>query len=212
MKKSRFTEGKAVEQYALRRACRLVGLSRDSYRHPPETDQETAALSAAIIEIAQACRRFNYRRINDLLSPEFPNVNHKRIHRLYSAANLPVRKCRKAKRPTTARVPLQINSVDPYSLDRLELARTDIHSPREYRSASHQTNIGPSVPTRTVSKNGASGRTREKRKMNNPFSAKMTNVAAATSLIGRRTNRGTGTRGTRVKNTLPIISQRALLE
>ena len=32
-----------VEQYHLseRRACRLVGLSRDSYRHPPQHDAQT---------------------------------------------------------------------------------------------------------------------------------------------------------------------------
>jgi putative transposase len=30
------------------------------------------ALSAAIIDIAQARRRFGYRRIHDLLRPEFP--------------------------------------------------------------------------------------------------------------------------------------------
>lgn len=34
-------------------------------------------------------------------------VNHKRVYRLYSAANLLVRKRRKAKRPSSERVPLQ---------------------------------------------------------------------------------------------------------
>ena len=99
-----------IEQYDLseRHACRLVGLSRDSYRHPPDADQATVALSAAIISIAHARRRFGYRRIHDLLRPEFPDVNHKRIYRLYSAANLAVRKRKKAKRPTSERVPLQI--------------------------------------------------------------------------------------------------------
>ena len=31
-----------------RRACRLVGLSRDSYRHPPETDPMTQDLTGKI--------------------------------------------------------------------------------------------------------------------------------------------------------------------
>jgi putative transposase len=61
-----------------RRACRLVGLTRDSYRHPPVPDQTSVALSAAIIDIAQARRRFGYRRIHDLLRPEFPQVNQPR--------------------------------------------------------------------------------------------------------------------------------------
>ena len=91
-----------------RRACRLVGLTRDSYRHAPVSNQQSQALSAAIVDIAQARRRFGYRRIHDLLRPEFPPVNHKRVYRLYSAADLAVRKRKKAKRPVSERVPLQI--------------------------------------------------------------------------------------------------------
>ncbi len=91
-----------------RRACRLVGLSRDSYRHPPEADQATIELSAKIVEIAQIRRRFGYRRIHDMLRPEFPGVNHKRVYRLYSEANLTVRKRRKVKSTPAERVPLQI--------------------------------------------------------------------------------------------------------
>lgn len=99
-----------IERFDLseRRACRLVGLSRDSYRHPPVPDAQTIALSAAIIDLAQARRRFGYRRIHDLLRPKFPNVNHKRVYRIYSAANLAVKKRKKAKRPASERVPLQI--------------------------------------------------------------------------------------------------------
>jgi putative transposase len=91
-----------------RRACRLVGLSRDSYRHPPKADEATKRLSDEIVKIAHERRRFGYRRIHDLLRPEFPGINHKRVYRLYSAANLAVRKRRKAKRPTCERVPLQL--------------------------------------------------------------------------------------------------------
>ena len=102
-----------------RRACRLVGLSRDSHRHPPVANHTTQALSAAIIDIAQMRRRFGYRRIHDLLRPKFPQVNHKRIYRLYSEANLAVRKRKKAKRPITERVPLQMarNVNDVWSMD-----------------------------------------------------------------------------------------------
>jgi len=99
-----------IERFDLseRRACRLVGLSRDSFRHAPVPDQQTAVLRAAIIDIAQARRRFGYRRIHDLLRPEFPQVNHKRVYRLYSAADLAVRKRKRTKRPVSERVPLQI--------------------------------------------------------------------------------------------------------
>ena len=71
-----------IEQCDLseRRACRLVGLSRDSYRHPPEVDAMTQELSGKIIEIAHARRRFGYRRIHDLLHPEFPDGQVKFPH------------------------------------------------------------------------------------------------------------------------------------
>jgi putative transposase len=91
-----------------RRACRLVGLSRDSYRHPPQADQATGALHEKIVEIAHVRRRFGYRRIHDLLRPQFPGVNHKRVYRLYRQANLTVRRRKKGKRPVNERVPLQL--------------------------------------------------------------------------------------------------------
>lgn len=52
--------GKLVLEYHLseRRACRLMGLSCDRYRHPPETDQMSKDLTGKIVEIAQARRRF----------------------------------------------------------------------------------------------------------------------------------------------------------
>ncbi len=90
-----------------RRACRLAGLSRDAFRHPPVTMAATTALSGRLIELAQARRRFGYRRLHDLLRLEFPRVNHKRIYRLYREANLAVRKRRKAKYPSALRQPLQ---------------------------------------------------------------------------------------------------------
>ena len=82
-----------------RRACRLAGLSRDAYRNEPVPTQATQALSARLVELAQERRRFGYRRLHDLLRPEFPDVNHKKIYRLYDEAGLKVRKRRKAKRP-----------------------------------------------------------------------------------------------------------------
>ena len=88
-----------------RRACRLVGLSRDCYRNPPLMDERAQQLSAKIVEIAQVRRRFGYRRIHDLLRPEFPGVNHKRVYRLYSQAQLAVRKRKKVRRAASERVP-----------------------------------------------------------------------------------------------------------
>jgi len=89
-----------------RRACRLVGLSRDSYRHPPVPSALNAELSGRIVELAHVRRRFGYRRIHDLLRPEYPQVNPKRVYRLYREAQLAVRRRRKARRPGSERQPL----------------------------------------------------------------------------------------------------------
>ncbi len=72
------------------RACRLAGLSRDAFRRPPGQVPATQALSARIIELAQARRRFGYRRLHDLLRLEYPSVNPKKVYRLYREANLAV--------------------------------------------------------------------------------------------------------------------------
>lgn len=76
-------------------------------------------LSGKIIEIAHVRRSFGYRRIHDLLRPEHPGINHKRVYRLYKAAELAVRKRRKAKRPMSERVPLQAASMvdEAWSMD-----------------------------------------------------------------------------------------------
>ena len=81
-----------------RHACCLVGLSRDSYRNPPVVDEATQELAEKIVSIAYTRRRFGYRRIHDLLRPEFPAVNHKTVYRLYHAAQLAVGRRKKAKR------------------------------------------------------------------------------------------------------------------
>ncbi len=51
-----------------RRACRLAGISRDAFRHAPTPTPATQTLSARLVELAQARRRFGYRRLHDLLS------------------------------------------------------------------------------------------------------------------------------------------------
>ncbi len=43
-----------IERFDLseRRACQLLGLTRDNYRHPPIPDETNVALGAAVIDIA----------------------------------------------------------------------------------------------------------------------------------------------------------------
>ena len=88
-----------------RRAFTLEGLSRDAYRNPAPVSALNTRLSAQIIEIAHTRRRAGYRMIHDLLRPDNPGINHKRIYRLHSVAGLAVRKKVKARR-YGERVPL----------------------------------------------------------------------------------------------------------
>jgi putative transposase len=85
-----------------------VGLSRDNFRHAPAPRVQTEAWKAKIVEIARVRRRFGYRRVQDLLCPKFPGVNCNRVYRLYSAANLTVRKCKNIRRLVAERTPLNI--------------------------------------------------------------------------------------------------------
>ena len=88
-----------------RHACRLVGLSRDSYRNVGQASALNAELSAQITQTAHTRRRWGYRMIHDALRPQYPGINHKRVYRLYSAQGLAIRKRKKTKR-VGVRVPL----------------------------------------------------------------------------------------------------------
>ena len=80
-----------------RRACGLVGLARTTLRRPLIEPSDTAALRIRIIDLADARRRFGYRRIHDLLRREGVRANHKKVYRLYREEALSVRKRRHKK-------------------------------------------------------------------------------------------------------------------
>ena len=99
--------GRMVTEHRMseRHACSLVGLSRDSYRHDSQTSTLNVELQGKIVETAHARRRWGYRMIHDVLRPQYPNINHKRGYRLYTAEGLSIRKRKRTKR-VGARVPL----------------------------------------------------------------------------------------------------------
>ena len=86
-----------------RHACALVGLSRDTYRHESQASALNVQLREQIIQTAHTRRR--YRMIHDVLRPQFPGINHKRVYRIYTAEGLSIRKRKKVKR-IGVRVPL----------------------------------------------------------------------------------------------------------
>ena len=67
--------------------------------------RSTQSCAYKIVETAHARRRWGYRMIHDILRPQFPGINHKRVYRLYTAEGLSIRKRKKTKR-VGVRVPL----------------------------------------------------------------------------------------------------------
>ena len=67
-----------------RHACDFVGLSRDSYRHESQTSALNAKLREQIVQTAHVRRRWGYRMIHDVLRPRYPNINYKRVYRIYT--------------------------------------------------------------------------------------------------------------------------------
>lgn len=91
-----------------RRACDLVGIYRSTLRYQPIRSDETEQLKSRIIELAQERRRFGYRRIHALLRREGNEVNHKRVYRLYSEANLAVKRRKRRKGVMVPREALEL--------------------------------------------------------------------------------------------------------
>ena len=64
-----------------------------------------AHLISAYGSVALMCIMLGYRMIHDVLRPQYPHINHKRVYRLYTAEGLSIRKRKKTKR-IGVRVPL----------------------------------------------------------------------------------------------------------
>jgi putative transposase len=89
-------QGKA----SVHRACRLLGLSRATYRYRPRPKDDTA-LRDGLAFLAKQYPRYGYLLLHGLLKAEGLVVNRKRTYRLYteSGLTLPRRKRGKLTRP-----------------------------------------------------------------------------------------------------------------
>jgi putative transposase len=95
---------------SVRRACRVVGLSRATWRYERRADPRNIALLDRLHVHASARPRFGYRRLHVLVEREGVRVNHKRLYRLYRAAGLQVRRRRRKRLTRGERVPLPMPS------------------------------------------------------------------------------------------------------
>jgi putative transposase len=85
---------------AERYACKLLEVDRSTYRYEPRPDRN-AKLSEALLILAKQHPRYGYRRLWALLVRQGWEVDVKRVHRLYKAEDLMVRRL-KRKRLTRA--------------------------------------------------------------------------------------------------------------
>ena len=79
-----------------RRACKLIGIDRTSYRYEPQPDRN-AELRQELVKLARQKPRYGYRRLHAVLERRGEAVNVKRVYRLYAEEGLAVRR-RKRKR------------------------------------------------------------------------------------------------------------------
>jgi putative transposase len=94
----------ASQQFEIseRRACKLVGVDRGSYRYEPRPDRN-AELRKALVELARHKPQYGYRMLCELLGRRGQCASVMRIYRLYRAENLTMRR---VKRKRVARVPV----------------------------------------------------------------------------------------------------------
>ena len=79
--------GSAVSE---RRACKVLGQSRSTHRHPRKVADDEVPLTQRIIELATQFGRYGYRRVTALLRGEGWRVNHKRVERIWRQEGLKV--------------------------------------------------------------------------------------------------------------------------
>ena len=73
-----------------RRACRVLGHARTTYRHRVVVPEDEPRLVARMIALATTYGRYGYRRITGLLRGEGWRGNHKRVERLWRREGLKV--------------------------------------------------------------------------------------------------------------------------
>jgi putative transposase len=91
---------------SVRRACRVIGLSRATWSYQRRSDPHNGVLLERLQTHAAERPRFGYRRLHILIAREGVRVNHKRLYRLYRAAGLQVRRRRRKRLTRGERVPL----------------------------------------------------------------------------------------------------------
>jgi putative transposase len=97
------THAMETAELSQRRVCRYTGFARSTQRYRPTRDD--TELRAQLETLAIRKPRWGYRRLHWLLEREGTPVNRKRVQRVYRDAGLHVRRRRRRKQVSVARVP-----------------------------------------------------------------------------------------------------------
>ena len=121
----------AVMGLSERRACGIVGADRKMVRYrscrPPDTE-----LRGRLRELANARRRFGYRRLFVLLRQQGEPSGRNRIYRLYREEGLSVRKRRARRRAVGTRAPILVEA-RPNARWSLDFVHDQFASGRRFR-------------------------------------------------------------------------------
>ena len=102
---------------AERYACRLLEVDRSTYRYEPRPDRN-AKLREALLLLAKQHPRYGYRRLWALLTRQGWVADVKRVHRLYKAEGLMVRRMkRKRLTRTVSANPLLVRPNQEWAMD-----------------------------------------------------------------------------------------------
>jgi len=117
--------------HSARRACALIGISRNTLRYKREPDRDAEARKK-LKELAEQRRRFGCRRLHILLKREGLVKNHKRTERLYKEEKLALRIRRRKKLASSSRIePLQ--SERPNQLWAMDFMHDALYNGRKIR-------------------------------------------------------------------------------
>jgi putative transposase len=129
-----------------RRACRLAGVARSSYRYR-SVAADQAALRLRLRDLAATRVRYGYRRLHILLRREGWRVNHKRVYRLYREEGLGIRVKRRKKLASAPRVlpPPATRPLERWSLDVLSDSLVDGRRFRVLTIVDNVSRVSPAI-------------------------------------------------------------------
>lgn len=94
-------------QASLVRGCRVMSISRSSYRYQPDTAKDLPVIKA-LQQLAETHPRWGFRLMFDRLRNDGHRWNHKRVHRIYTELKLNLRRKGKKRLPSRHPQPLRV--------------------------------------------------------------------------------------------------------